>query len=137
MERKTLSKEDRLRTVPLFGQLGHRTLGEIARIADVVDVPAGKVMVKQGGHGDQLIMILEGQARVEKNGEVINRLSQGDFFGEIALIAHRPRTATVTAEEAMRVLVVHVLQFDHLLETTPGLWKEIAVALCGYISDRD
>jgi CRP-like cAMP-binding protein len=133
MAKKTMTKEDQLRKVPLFSKLGKKHLLEIARIADVVEVPAGEVLENEGAIGQQFAMILEGQATVEQNGKVVNRLSQNDFFGEIALIANRPRTATVTAETAMRLLAVERGYFADLLEQTPGLWKEIAIALCHYI----
>ena len=137
MGQKAMTKEDRLRKVPLFSTLDKRHLAEIVRIADVADVPAGKVMERMGAIGHQFVLILEGQATVEQNGKVINRLSENDFFGEIALIANRPRTATVTADTAMKVLVVERNYFAELLEATPGLWKEIAIALCSYIPSTD
>ena len=135
MAEKIVSKEDRLRHVPLFSKLDRKHMAEIARIADVADAPSGEVLVKQDAIGRQFMMILEGQAKVEKNGEVVNRLSENDFFGEIALIANRPHTATVTAETDMKVLVVHTSHFHELLEQTPGLWKNIAIALSHYIPD--
>jgi CRP-like cAMP-binding protein len=137
MTKDVVSKEDQLRKVPLFSKLGKKSMTEIARIADVVDVPAGEVFVKQGELGNQFIMILEGKAKVEKDGKLVNHLSPNDFFGEVALIANRPRTATVTAETAMRVLAVERGYFDDLLENTPGLWKEIAIALCHYIPNKE
>jgi len=137
MTKHVVSKEDQLKKVPLFSKLDKKHLTEIARIADVVDVPAGEVLLEEGGFGDQFLMILEGQAKVEKNGKVVNHLSENDFFGEIALVAHRPRTATVTSETAMRVLAVHGSHFKDLLENTPGLWKEMAIALSHYIPSKE
>lgn len=137
MADKIISKEDRLRQVPLFSELSKKHLTAIARIADMIDVPKGEIMVKEGGRGAQFIMILEGKAKVEKKGEVVNRLSENDFFGEIALIGNRPRTATVTAETDMKVLVVHKNRLADLLKRTPALQKAIAIALCNYIPDTD
>ena len=128
-----MTKEDELRKVPLFSKLGKKNLVEIARIADVVERPAGEVLVREDAIGLEFVLILEGQAKAEQCGKVINRLSQNDFFGEIGLVALRPRPATVTAETAMRLLVVEKRYFEHLLEEAPGLWKEIAIALCDYI----
>ena len=136
MEKKVISKEDRLKQVPLFSNLHKKNLAEIAHISDVVEVPAGEVLVEEGGRGDQFIMILEGEAKVTQNGEVVNRLSENDFFGEIALVAHRRRAATVTAETPMKVLVVPAGYFSNLLEQTPGLWKEIAIAMSHYIPPK-
>ena len=137
MSKKFISKEDRLRQVPLFSKIGKKHLAAIARISDIVEVPTGEVFVVEGGIGDQFIMILEGQAKVERNGKVIGQLSENDFFGEIALIGHRPRTATVTADTDMRVLAVDRGHFHELLEEAPELWKEIAIALCHYIRPKE
>jgi CRP/FNR family transcriptional regulator, cyclic AMP receptor protein len=137
MAQAPLTREQQLKKVPLFSQLGKKSLAEIARLADRIDVRPGEVVVRQGEYGDQFVMILEGEAKVERDGKVINRLSPDAFFGEIALIAHRPRTATVIAETPMKVLAVHKSHFEELLETTPGLWKDIAVALSGYITSED
>ena len=133
MAETIISKEDELRKVPLFSKLGRKHLAEIARIADVVDRPAGEVLVTEEAMSFEFVMILEGKAKAEQCWKVIGRLSQDDFFGEISLIAHRPGPATVTAETAVRLLVVEPGYFEDLLEQAPDLWKEIAVALCNYI----
>jgi len=124
------------RKVPLFSDLGTRILKKIARVADEVNVPVGKVIFEQGRLGYEFVFILEGTAKVEVDGEVVNRLHADDFLGEIALIDRKPRTATVTAETDMRLLVVGSRHFEHLLEITPGLWKAIAVALCKYVRTK-
>jgi CRP/FNR family transcriptional regulator, cyclic AMP receptor protein len=130
---KRITKEDELKKVPLFSKLGKKSLTEIARVADVVDLPAGEVLVKEDSLSFEFLMILEGQAKAEQCGRLLGRLSQNDFFGEISLIANRPSPATVTTETAVRLLVVEPGYFEDLLEKTPDLWKEIARALCDYI----
>ena len=124
---------DLLKKVPLFSNLSQRHLREISKHADQVQVETGKVMAQQGKTGWEFIFIVEGKARVEKNGKVIRQLSGGDFFGEIAWIDGKPRTATVTAETDMTVLIVHKTSFDHLLDTIPGLQKKILLSLCDYL----
>ena len=133
MAEKRTTKEDELRKVPLFSNLSKKNLAEIVGIADVVERPAGEVLVKEDALSFEFLMILEGQAKAEQCGKLLGRLSQNDFFGEISLIARRPSPATVTAETAVRLLVVGPQYFESLLEKAPGLWKEIAVALCDYI----
>ena len=133
MADKAITKEDELRKVPLFSKLSKKNLAEIVRIADVVEVPAGEVLVKEDALTFEFLMILEGQAKAEQCGKLLGRLSQNDFFGEISLITHRPGPATVTAETAVRLLVVAPGYFEDLLEKAPDLWKEIAIALCDYI----
>ncbi len=133
MAEKSFTKEDVLRKVPLFSRLSKKNLVEVVRIADVVEVPAGKVLVKEDTRSFEFLMILEGQAKAEQCGRLLGRLSQNDFFGEIGLIAQRPSPATVTAETAVKLLVVGPRHFEGLLDRVPDLWKEIAIALCDYI----
>jgi CRP-like cAMP-binding protein len=130
---KSISKEDELRKVPLFSKLSKKTLAEIARIADVFEQPAGKVLLKEDLPNIEFVMILEGEAKAEHCGRLLGRLSQNDFFGEVSLISRRPVPATVTAETPMRLLVVEPRYFDALLERAPELWREIAIALCEYL----
>jgi CRP-like cAMP-binding protein len=63
---------------------------------------------------------------------VINRLTSGDFFGEVSLIDRGPRTATVIAETDMTLLVINSKSFDYLLDTVPGLQKKILISLYQY-----
>lgn len=130
---KRPQKINHLKKVPMFGTLNNRHLNEIAKYTDQVPVKAGKVLAQQGEKGWEFIFIVEGKARVEKNGKVINNLSEGEFFGEISLIDREPRTATVIAETDMTLLIVNSKSFDHLLDTIPGLQKKILLSLCGYL----
>ncbi|MBM4278861.1 MAG: cyclic nucleotide-binding domain-containing protein [Deltaproteobacteria bacterium] len=126
-------KAELLKKVPMFSNLSNRHLNEIAKYADQLSVKAGKVLAEQGDLGWEFVFILEGKARVEKNGKVINRLSSGDFFGEISLIDRGPRTATVVTETDMTLLIVNSKSFDHLLDTVTGLQKKILISLCQYL----
>jgi CRP/FNR family transcriptional regulator/CRP/FNR family cyclic AMP-dependent transcriptional regulator len=98
-----------------------------------VQVERDRVLVEEGKIGWEFIFIVEGKARVEKDGKVIRQLSGGDFFGEISLIDGEPRTSTVIAETDMTLLIVHKPSFDHLLETIPGLQRKILISLCQYL----
>jgi CRP/FNR family cyclic AMP-dependent transcriptional regulator len=116
----------------MFCNLSNRHLNEVAKYADQSSVKAGKVLAEEGHLGWEFVFILEGKARVEKGGKVINRLASGDFFGEVSLIDGGPRTATVIAETDMTLLVVNSQSLDHLLDTVPGLQKKILISLCQY-----
>jgi CRP-like cAMP-binding protein len=131
--RRSSQKIDFLKKVPLFSNLSQKHLKEIAKHADQVQVEKGRVLAQQGKTGWEFIFIVEGKARVEKNGKFIRQLSGGDFFGEISLIDGEPRTATVIAETDMIILVVHKPSFDHLLDAIPGLQRKILVSLCQYL----
>jgi len=131
--RRSSQKIALLKKVPLFSNLSQRHLREISKHADQVQVKTGKVLAEQGKTGWEFIFIVDGKARIEKDGKVVRQLSGGDFFGEIALIDGKLRTATVTADADMTLLIVHKTSFDHLLNTIPGLQKKILISLCDYL----
>jgi CRP/FNR family cyclic AMP-dependent transcriptional regulator len=126
-------KIDLLKKVPMFNELSNRHLKEICKHSDKVAKKAGDVLVRQGDKGWEFFFIIEGKARVEKDGRVIRNLTSGGFFGEISLIDREPRTASVIAETDMELLVVHSRSFSHLLNTTPGLSGKILISLCKYL----
>jgi len=131
--RRSSQKIDLLKKVPLFSNLSQRHLGEIAKHADQVQVERERVLAHEGKKGWEFIFVVDGRARVEKDGKFIRQLSGGDFFGEISLIDGEPRTATVIAETDMTLLIVHKTSFDHLIDTIPGLQKKMLVSLCQYL----
>jgi CRP-like cAMP-binding protein len=135
--RRSSQKIELLKKVPMFSNLSQRHLREISKHADQLSAKTGNVLAEQGKIGWEFIFIVEGKARVEKNGKVIRQLSGGDFLGEISLIDGEPRTATVIAETDMILLVVNKTSFDHLLDTVPGLQRKILISLCQYLRSAE
>jgi CRP-like cAMP-binding protein len=123
------SKTDLLRRVPLFSRLSAKQLAAIASIADEVDLKEGKRLTAEGERGREFFVLLDGGADVERKGKKINTLGPGEFFGEIALLTHVPRTATVTTTEPTRALVIRAPEFRSLLRRTPALQLEVLDAL--------
>jgi CRP/FNR family cyclic AMP-dependent transcriptional regulator len=122
-------KVELIKRVPLFAGLSKRELEEIASIADEIDLREGKVLTEQGKSAREFFVLLEGNADVSKNGERINQLGDGDFFGEIALVSRSPRTATVTATSPVRALVITDRSFRRLLENSPEIQLKVLEAL--------
>jgi CRP-like cAMP-binding protein len=123
------AKVDVLRRVPLFAACSKRQLEAIASIADELDLPEGKVLIREGERGREFFVLIEGTAEVSQGGTVIRELGPGDFFGEIALISNTPRTATVTASTPIRALVITDRAFRALLERMPELQPKVMQAL--------
>jgi len=123
-----------IRKIPLFSKLSKKSLEDVAHIADELDLPAGKVMAKQGDRGREFFVLLEGEADVTKGSESINTMHGGDFFGEIALVTQMPRTATVTATTDVRVLVITERDFAALLKRSPEVGRGVAEALAERIA---
>ena len=126
------SKVDLLRRIPLFGACSRKELEAIARVADELALPEGRVLMRQGERGRELVVLVEGDATIERNGRKIATRSAGDFLGELALVTGRPRTATVTAATDLRVLVIERRSFDHLLGDVPT----IAVKVMRAVAER-
>jgi CRP-like cAMP-binding protein len=122
-------KLDLLQSIPLFAGLDRHHVERLGMLTEEVDVPAGKVLIRQGEHGDDLMVIVSGQVGVDRNSERINHLGPGEFFGEIALIAGGPRTATVTAEAPTRLLVVNHRDFHALMEEFPAVAAQVLLTL--------
>ena len=118
-----------IHTVPLFSRLSKKGLEDVAHIADELDLPAGKLMAKEGDRGREFFVLLEGEADVTKGDKSINTMRDGDFFGEIALVTKMPRTANVTAKTPVRVLVITERDFSALLTRSPDVARGVAEAL--------
>jgi CRP/FNR family transcriptional regulator, cyclic AMP receptor protein len=123
-----------IKKVPLFSRLPKKALQEVARLADELDLPAGKAMARQGDRGREFFVLLDGEAEVTKDGRRINTMTNGDFFGEIALVTKMPRTASVTATTDVRVLVITERDFNELLKRSPEIGRAVAEALAERIA---
>lgn len=96
----------RLHRVALFRGLDMASLEQLAALAAPLGVAAGEEPVRQGDEGDRFYVIESGQADVLINGFKVRELGDGDGFGERALLRDTPRTATVQARSAMRLLAI-------------------------------
>jgi monovalent cation:H+ antiporter, CPA1 family len=116
--------EDLIVRVPLFSGLdaGQRT-AHAARLRARLFLPGEKI-VAVGERGDAMFFLLSGAVEVTA-GEATTRLGTGDFFGEIALIFNRPRTADVTALGYCEVLVLRSRDFSAFLSSHPELRAQL------------
>ena len=108
-----------LRGVPLFAGLDQQALEAIGKIAEEREVDAGTALTHEGRHEGYFFVIVSGTVRIERGGQTINMMRDGDFLGEIALLDGGPRTATAVAETACRLLVMTYQRFQQLLDTAP------------------
>jgi CRP-like cAMP-binding protein len=113
------AKLELLRNVRLFSTCNKRELARIASLVDEVDAPKGKVLVRQGETGQECFVIADGKAKATIRGKGSAVLGPGSFFGEISLLDQGPRSATVTAETDMRLLVLGSREFSALINEVP------------------
>ena len=123
------AKVELIKGVPLFAECSRKHLNEIAGIADEIDLREGKELTKEGRPGREFFVLVEGTADVKKGSRRVNRMAAGDFFGEIALVTQRPRTATVVATSPVRALVITDRSFRSLLEHQPEIQGKVMSAL--------
>lgn len=130
-------KMERLATVPILQECTARQLREVARIAEVMEAPAGTVLTRLGEPGEDFFMIVDGAARVDVPGGLQRQLRPGEFFGEMSLIDGRPRSATVTAETDIRLLVIKQRHFATLLREAPALTLKILTTLARRVRELE
>jgi CRP-like cAMP-binding protein len=111
----------RLRQVPLFANCSPAELVRIDPLGTEVLVRPGRILIREGEVGRDCFVALDGFATVERSGEPIAAITTGSIAGELALLDHAPRNATVVARTPMRVLVLTPSEFRQLLNAVPSL----------------
>jgi CRP/FNR family cyclic AMP-dependent transcriptional regulator len=119
------SPADELKRVPLFSGLSQRQLKRLARGFREREVKSGTSLMREGEKsGTSFFVIVDGTATVSVDGNQVAQLGPGDHFGELALISERVRSATVTADEPMRCLVMGFWDFRRFAKENPDVtWK--------------
>ena len=110
--KKAVDGAEKLRGVAFFDGFSDDELQRVAELADDVEAETGAVLVDQGRVGQECYVILDGQAGVYASGEHIATVGPGMMVGEMALVEHRPRNATVVAETPMRLAGVRHASFQ-------------------------
>ncbi len=128
---------DHLAQVPLFASLSKKELQTIARASDELALPAGRVLVEQDTSGHECFILVDGTVTVARNGRTIATLGPGAYFGELSLLDKGPRTATVTAETPVTVLVLGPREFSTVLDEIPAITHKMLAALAARIRELD
>ena len=119
-----LSKNEKielLRRVPLFADCTKAELVEVAISAYEREAPAGRKLTEEGRPGREFFVLVEGTVTVERGARKLAVLGPGDWFGEIAILTYKPRTASVTSTSPVRLLVLDDRAFRRVVETTPRI----------------
>jgi len=117
--KKPTESAEWLTNVAFFEGFSPTELQRVAALGHEVEVEAGAVLVDQGDPGVECFVIVDGSASVYKAGEHIASLDPGSMLGEMALVDHRPRNATVIADTDMKLLRFHSREFRTLLDEMP------------------
>lgn len=121
---------DLLRTMDIFENLPAEDLDSIARLLRERHLAEGEVLFRQGDPGDAMFIVTGGTIRLwsadPAGGEsTLARLSDGQFFGEMALLTGAPRASTASAETESRVLVLQRDDFDQVLASNAPIMREM------------
>lgn len=116
-----------LRRFNLFADLDRAQLEAIADPDSERSFAAGERIMRRGMSGTGFYVILDGEAKVTLSGEELNRLRQGDFFGEISTLLDEPLTADITAETPVRVLEIAGPRLKAFLLSYPQVMYRILV----------
>ncbi len=119
----------RLKSIPLFEEVGDQELAQIAPFAQEVSVEEGKVLVREGDFSYEFMAIDEGEAEVTRGGEHVADLGPGDFFGEMGLLEKTLRNATVTAKTPMRLITLTGWDLRRVERTAPQAIERVRAVL--------
>jgi CRP-like cAMP-binding protein len=131
------AKADLIRGVGLFAGLSQRELGRIATLVDELRVDAGHVLCTEGRPGSEFFVIANGRAEATRHGEHLAFLGPGAFFGEMSLLDHGPRSATVTATTSMHLLVLDARAFLGLVADHPAVARKVMRGLAERLRESE
>ncbi|MGH9098346.1 MAG: cyclic nucleotide-binding domain-containing protein, partial [Acidimicrobiales bacterium] len=96
-----------------------------------------KVLVEEGTIGREFFLIVDGEANVTRDGRKVARLGPGAYFGELALLDRRPRSASVISDTDMEVLVLSQRQFNGVLDLVPAIAHKLLMAMAARLRESD
>jgi CRP-like cAMP-binding protein len=133
---------DFLSTVPLFRELDRRAVRGFAELTREQRVSKGSVIFSEGDAGDVLFVVRSGEVKVvlvpgDGDETILNVLSVGDHFGDLALIDGRPRSAHVVATQASSLLVLRRADFRRQVEQNPQVAWGLMVELSRRLRQAD
>lgn len=120
---------DDLRHIALFASMSNADLTKLAKLGEPVDAVEGAVLMDQGDVGVECFLVIEGEAGVVIGGEQVVTIGAGSVVGEMALVGHKPRNASVIARSPMRLLAFNIAAFRRLLDEMPAARDHIYVLL--------
>jgi CRP/FNR family cyclic AMP-dependent transcriptional regulator len=137
-----LNTPELLNNIPLFKRLPPVDLNELAERLRVFKVKKNDVLFRKGSEGDSLYIIQEGNIKItlpSKLGDevIVSIFSDGDFFGEMALLDQMPRSANAVAMQPTRLLMLNRRDFIQFLKTNDTAMEIILSTLSQRLRKTD
>jgi len=131
-----------LRQVPLFGSLDDEAAGELCHLLESLERKAGALLFRAGDEGDAMYLIERGKVRIcvrAKDGHdvTLTELGRGDFFGEMALLDGKRRSADARVVENTRLAVLSREHFLSFVRSNPNVALEMLTALTNRLRQTD
>ncbi len=115
---------DSVSKVPFFAALGPAAIADVTHMLRTMDLPPRTMIVRKGQAGDCMYFIAAGEVEVDLPGKKV-RLGEGDFFGEMALLGNRQRSANISTTRLSKLLVLDLVDFRVLTARHPDLAETI------------
>ncbi len=129
-------KLETLHKMPLFRHLTYQELVRVMNIVDVRSFGAGERVLEEGDEGDQMFIVLTGSVRVHSGDAKIAVLGAGQHFGEMALVDKVPRSASVTSEDAAKLMVLRRRDFFDLVRKDHDVAVKLLWSFLGVLTER-
>lgn len=126
-----------LQRVPLFGSLSGDELDAIARSTTILRLDEGQVLATEGARGAEMMILVSGTADVERGGERIATLGDGDVVGELAVLASEPRTATVVATSEVELIHLSAADVTRVLAEVPAIAPKMLAVVAARVIDHE
>jgi CRP-like cAMP-binding protein len=129
-----------LRRIKLLAGLDDRQIEACLQFAELIECPQFDTVVRKGEHSDAMYLILEGElrARILVHGRetILATMETGDFFGEISLLDHGPRSADVLANTPSRLLRIPAAGIEKLVQESPDIAAPLLLELARSVVSR-
>lgn len=127
--KRVIEGVDELAGVAFFEGFSAQERSRVIELSTELDIEPGTVLIDQGDAGLDCFVVLDGTAAVYIGSEYVNSAGKGSVVGEMALVDHRPRSASVIAETQMKVLRFDARRFKTLLSEMPKAEERIMAML--------
>lgn len=131
------TKVQHLAGISLFVGCSKKELEKVASAGDEILMTAGSVIVDQGQTGREAFVVLSGKVEVTRSKRKVADLGPGAVVGELSLLDHGPRTATVTCVTDCELLVIDQRNFRAVLQEVPTMAVKLLATIAGRIRDLD
>ena len=125
-----------LKHMPLFRHLTYKEIIRVLNVTEVRDYAPNEEIIKEGSPGEEMYILLKGKIRLHKDNAFITHLAPGAHMGEMALVDRSPRSASATADDRSRVLILRRREFYEIIRKDPALSVKLLWSFVQVLADR-